>query len=88
MDKEDIVTEESNSSKIPPQIPTINSSSLLPSQPLDVLFIERKGNVFVCTNKVQPCSPGIYSAHTLVKVVLMLSHRGGVPASGASINHF
>ena len=43
MDKEDIVTEESNSSKLPPPVPTVNSSSLLPSQPLDVLFIERKG---------------------------------------------
>lgn len=47
MDKEDIVTEESNSSKLPAPapvpVPTVNSSSLLPSQPLEVLFIERKG---------------------------------------------
>ena len=43
MDKEDIVTEESNSSKFPASLPAVNSSSLLPSQPLEVLFIERKG---------------------------------------------
>lgn len=46
VDKEDIVTEESNSSKLPPPVPTVNSSSLLPSQPLDVLFIERKDGGF------------------------------------------
>ena len=46
VDKEDIVTEESSSSKIPPPVPTVNSSSLLPSEPLDVLFIERKGGGF------------------------------------------
>ncbi|CAB4020354.1 Hypothetical predicted protein, partial [Paramuricea clavata] len=46
VDKEDIVTEESNSSKLPAPVPTVNSSSLLPSQPLDVLFIERKDGGF------------------------------------------
>ncbi|CAB4024564.1 Hypothetical predicted protein, partial [Paramuricea clavata] len=46
VDKEDIVTEESSSSKLPPPVPIVNSSSLLPSQPLDVLFIERKDGGF------------------------------------------
>lgn len=47
VDKEDVVIEECcNVSKVPAPVTTVNSSSLLPSQPLDVLFIERKDGEF------------------------------------------
>ena len=44
VDKEDIVTGDSaGTNHVPP--PAANMVTTLPSQPLDVLFIERKGNV-------------------------------------------
>ena len=43
VDKEDIVVEENTTTKVPAAITAVNAPSLVPSQPLEVLFIERKG---------------------------------------------
>ena len=68
VDKEDIVLEDSNAPKVPPPIistsAAANSPSLLPSQPLEVLFIERKGgSVLSATLFVR--LPAANSAHAV-----------------------